>query len=120
MSLRRLIGSLHTLAFFTSLPALTTLAAAQYTARPTPLPASGRTMVGNADSSAMVQNPANLAFLPGPELRWSGAFADEDAPLSTQGHAIGFALPFGFIPLTMGLRFDMLNPTSEVTDATLG
>ena len=77
-------------------------------------------MVGNADSSAMVQNPANLAFLPGPELRWSGAFADEDAPLSTQGHAIGFALPFGFIPLTMGLRFDMLNPTSEVTDATLG
>lgn len=88
--------------------------------RPTPLPAFGRTMVGNPDSTALVQNPANLAFLPGPELRWTGAFLDEDATSSSQGHAIAVALPFGFAPLATGLRFDMIHPTDQVSDDTLG
>ncbi len=77
-------------------------------------------MVGNADSTAIVQNPANLAYLPGAELRWSGAFLDEDAPSTTQGHAIALAMPLGFIPLSTGFRFDTINPTDEVTEGALG
>jgi len=84
------------------------------------MPAYGRTMVGNSDSTAMVQNPANLAFLPGPELRWTGAFLDEDAPSTAQGYSVGFALPLGFAPIATGLRFDMMNPTEEVTENTVG
>lgn len=94
--------------------------AQQYLARPTPLPAFGRSVVGNADSTAIVQNPANLAFLPGAELRWTGAFLDEDAPAATQGHALAFALPLGFLPISTGIRLDMVHPTSQVTDDTLG
>ncbi len=95
-------------------------AAEDHLSRPTPLPAFGRTMVGNADSTAMVQNPANLAFLPGAELRWTGAFLEEAADSSTQGHALSFAFPFGFLPLATGFRFDTINPTGAATEGTLG
>lgn len=88
--------------------------------RTTPLPAFGRSVVGNADSTAIVQNPANLAFLPGVELRWTGAFLDEDAPAATQGHAIALALPLGFLPIATGIRLDMVNPTSTTSTETLG
>ncbi len=88
--------------------------------RPMPLPAFGRTLVGNADSTTIVQNPANLAFLPGAELRWTGAFLNEDATASSQGHALSFGLPFRFIPFATGFRFDMMNPTSTASSDMLG
>lgn len=88
--------------------------------RPLPLPAFGRTSVGNGDSSALVQNPANLAYLPGAELRWTGAFLDEDSTATSQGNAFAFAFPFGFMPLATGLRFDMVNPTDAATEDTYG
>lgn len=90
------------------------------TERPVPLPAYGRSLVGNDDSTAMVQNPANIAFLPGAELRWTGAFLNESASSPSQGHAIGLALPFGFIPVSTGVRFDMVNPTSTASDDMYG
>src|SRR6187402_1372898 len=89
-------------------------------ARPTPLPALGRSVVGNPDSSAIVQNPANLAFLPGPEFRWSGYFLGDTAEVPTAGHAFAFAFPFGFIPVSTGLRFDMVTPSSVSSEAMFG
>jgi protease-4 len=89
-------------------------------ARPTPLPALGRSVVGNPDSSAIVQNPANLAFLPGPEFRWSGYFLGDAAEVPTAGHAFAFALPFGFIPVATGIRFDMVTPPSTASQAMFG
>ncbi len=91
-----------------------------YSERPLPLPAFGRTTVGNGDSTALVQNPANLAHLPGAELRWTGAFLDEDSAATSQGNAFAFAFPFGFMPLATGLRFDMINPTNAATADTFG
>ncbi len=87
------------------------------TQRPTPLPAFGRTLVGNDDSTAIIQNPANLAFLPAAELRWTGAFLSEQASASTQGHAIALAFPFQFLPLATGVRFDMVSPPTDASSA---
>lgn len=90
------------------------------TQRPTTLPAFGRTLVGNDDSTAIVQNPANLAFLPGAELRWTGAFLNEGAEAPSQGHAIGFALPLEFLPLATGFRLDMVSPPGRAAEETYG
>lgn len=99
----------------------TSLAYAQNgTQRPTTLPAFGRTLVGNDDSTAIVQNPANLAFLPGAELRWTGAFLNESAETASQGHAVGFALPLDFLPLATGFRFDMVSPPGRAAEQTYG
>jgi|GEM_PF-4263251 len=87
--------------------------------RPLPLPAMGRSLVGNGDSTALVQNPANLAFLPGYELRWTGAFLNEDAEASSQGHAVAAAFPLWKGAAT-GFRFDMINPTNRASDLLLG
>lgn len=97
-----------------------TLFAQSHTERLTPLPAFGRSLVGNADSTAMVQNPANLAFLPASEFRFVAAFADEDTPVSTQGSSVAFATPLGFLPISTGLRLDMLRPTERAAENMLG
>lgn len=88
--------------------------------RPVPLPAFSRGMVGNDDSTALVQNPANLAYLPSLELRWTGAFLDEEVHATSQGHAVGVAVPLGFLPIATGVRLDMVNPTLSSTERTLG
>jgi protease IV len=82
--------------------------------RPTRLPALGRSLVSNGDSTAMAQNPANIAFLPGPEFRWTGYFLNGEAQSSQQGHAFGFALPIPFLHLATGLRLDLVSPSSSV------
>jgi protease-4 len=82
-------------------------------ARPTPLPAYGRSVAGTDDSTALVLNPANLAFLPGAELRWSSTYLNESARLPWQGHAFSFALPLPFSFAT-GLRLDLVDPPSEL------
>lgn len=84
--------------------------------RPLPLPAYGRTLVGNDDSTALVQNPANIAFMPSAEVRWTGSFLKENATTPGQGHAIGLALPFGFIPVATGIRFDMISPPASSSE----
>ena len=82
-------------------------------ARPTPLPAYGRSVAATDDSTALVLNPANLAFLPAAEVRWSSAYLNESARLPWQGHAFSFALPLPF-SLATGLRVDLVDPPSEL------
>lgn len=69
----------------------------------------GRSVAGSDDSSALVLNPANLAFLPGAELRWNWVRTGDDAPATGRGHsfAVASSLPFG---LASGVRFDVLRP----------
>lgn len=83
------------------------------TARPTPLPAYGRSTASTDDSTALVLNPANLAFLPAAELRWTSRYLDENARLPWQGHAFSFALPLPF-SVSTGLRLDLVDPPSEL------
>ena len=76
---------------------------------PERLPALGRSVAGTDDSSALVLNPANLAFIPGPEVRWEGIYLDEGLAVPWQGHAFSGAveLPFSF---ATGLRLDLIDP----------
>ena len=73
------------------------------------LPELGRSVASTDDSTALVLNPANLAFLPGTELRWTGTFLHEDAGVPWQGHAFALALPLPF-SLATGLRVDVIDP----------
>jgi protease IV len=90
---------------------LTAHAGAQFPAdQPTRLPALGKSPVSNDDSSALVQNPGNLAFLPASELRWSSVYLNENARVPWQGHAFAFAFPIPFLNAATGLRVDLLAP----------
>lgn len=84
------------------------------------MPAPGRSVAGNDDSTAIVENPANLAFLPGAELRWTGMFLDDRARVPSQGHAFGLAFPFPFLPLATGLRYDFVNPPATASEEMFG
>jgi protease-4 len=79
---------------------------------PERLPAFGRSVVGNEDTMAIYANPANVAYLPGAELRWEGVFLQESLRAPWQGNAVmfGFPLPFG---LATGLRLDLINPSTN-------
>jgi protease-4 len=79
---------------------------------PSRLPSLGRSVAGTDDSTAIAQNPANLAYLPGAELRWQGIFLGEGLKAPYQGHAfsLGFKLPFNF---ATGLRVDLVNPPQD-------
>ncbi len=86
-----------------------------------PLPAIARTAATNADSTAIVQNPANLGVMPGFELRWTGQFLDDRSLIPSQGNAVGLAFPLPFLPLATGLRFDMVDPPDAASrDMFLG
>lgn len=71
--------------------------------------APGRSLVGNDDASAIAHSPANLAFLPAPELRWTVVSLPEAAPVPWRGHAVDLAAPFLF--MATGLRVDFMNPS---------
>jgi len=75
-------------------------------------PVFGKSPVTNDDSSALVQNPANLAFLPASELRWSSVYLNEGARVPWQGHALTFAFPIPFLNASTGVRVDLLSPPS--------
>jgi protease IV len=77
---------------------------------PARIPAFGRSLATSDDTTALVQNPANVAFMPGPELRWIGSFLDERATTPEQGHAIALGLPLPILPLGTGLRTDFVSP----------
>jgi protease-4 len=83
-------------------------------ARPTPLPALGRSAVSTDDTTALVLNPANLAFLSGGELRWSSLYVNENAEVPYQGHAVAFGFPISFLNLATGVRVDAVDPPSEL------
>lgn len=94
--------------------------AQQPVVRPTPLPALGRSVAGNDDSTAIVQNPANLRFLPATELRWSGVFLDESAEVLQQGHALMAGFSSQGMPLGLGVRFDIIDPPAVAALTSLG
>jgi protease-4 len=73
-----------------------------------PIPAPGRSLVGTDDASAIAHSPANIAFLPGAELRWTAVSMQEPSPLPWRGHSIDLAAPFFF--MATGLRVDFINP----------
>jgi protease IV len=76
------------------------------------LPELGRSVASSDDSTALVSNPANLAFLPGSELRWTGTFLREDAAVPWQGHAFALAFPLP-LSLSTGLRLDFVDPPRD-------
>lgn len=76
------------------------------------LPELGRSVAGTDDSAALVLNPANLAFLPASELRWTGTFLREDALVPWQGHAFALAFPLPF-SLATGVRLDFVDPPRD-------
>ncbi|HTA92015.1 MAG TPA: signal peptide peptidase SppA [Polyangiaceae bacterium] len=88
--------------------------------QPTRLPALGRSAVSDDDSTALVVNPANLAFLPGTELRWTGMFLNESAAAAYQGHAFAFAFPIPFLSLSTGLRLDIVSPPRATSEVMFG
>lgn len=83
-------------------------------ARPTPLPAFGRSVAGTEDATATVNNPANLAYLPSSELRWSSAYLNDRALEPWQGHAFTFALPVPLLSLATAVRFDAIDPPATL------
>ena len=78
-----------------------------------PVPAPGRSIVGTDDASAIAHSPANIAFLPGPELRWTSVSMQEASPLPFRGHAVDLAAPFFF--MASGLRVDFMDPPQAAT-----
>jgi protease-4 len=71
------------------------------------VPAPGRAIAGGDDVSTIAYNPANLAYLPGGELRWTLML-----PRST-GYVGGNAIDAGFsiLGFATGLRVDWLDIT---------
>jgi protease IV len=72
----------------------------------------GRSLAGNADASAIVTNPANLALLPAHELRWTLAAASSASSIVQRGHAFDLASPLLF-GLSAGLRFEFVKPGND-------
>jgi protease-4 len=70
----------------------------------------GRSVASEDSAEALVLNPANLAFLPAPEVRWTGVFCPDTQKVNC-GHAFDLAapLPFG---LATGVRVDYVPPSS--------
>jgi protease-4 len=72
------------------------------------LDSPGRNTASEDSAEALVLNPANLAFLPAPELRWTGIRCTGDEKVNC-GHAIDLASPLLF-GLSTGLRLDYVLP----------
>ncbi len=88
--------------------------------RPTPLPALGRSVAGTDDTTALVQNPANLAFLPGSEFRWSSIYLDESNQVPWQGHAFALGFPLPYVPVATGIRLDLVDPPYSAISGPFG
>jgi protease-4 len=84
------------------------------------LPALGRSAVSDDDSTALLVNPANLAFMPREELRWTGMFLNESAAATYQGHAFALAFPVPFLSIGTGLRIDVVSPPRAAAEALFG
>jgi protease-4 len=86
--------------------------------RADPLPPSaehvetpGRSVASDDTAQAIVLNPANLAFLPAAEARWTWVYCPSDVQKVGCGHSweVATPLPFG---LATGLRVDLVQPPS--------
>jgi protease-4 len=94
------------------------------TAHADPLPTSmehvvsqGRSYVTDDTSEALVLNPANLAWLPAPEMRFDYVGCPNAAVKTGCGEALALATPL-FWGLSTSLRFDLATPA--VGDGSYG
>ncbi len=81
-----------------------------------PLPTSaehvatpGQSVASDDTGDAVVLNPANLAWLPGPELRWTWVNCPDDAKKVGCGHTWEAATPLPF-DFATALRVDLVQP----------
>lgn len=76
------------------------------------LPELGQPMASTDSAAALVQSPANLAFLPASELRWTGTFLGSSSEALWRGHALslGLRLP---LRLSAGARLDWVDPQTS-------
>lgn len=103
-----------------SLAITTPLFAQEPIQRVTRLPAFGSSVTTTEDTRAIVSNPANLAFMPGAELRYQGVFLDEAVEVPWQGHSIGFGFPIPWVSLATGLRVDLIDPPEAASTSMFG
>jgi protease-4 len=89
---------------------------AESRAQADPLPTSaehvatpGRSVASDDTSDSIVLNPANLSWLPAPELRWTWVRCPDDAIKVGCGHAWQAATPL-LLGLSTGLRIDLVQP----------
>ena len=73
-----------------------------------PVPDPGKGITNADDTAAIALNPANLVFLPGPELRWNLVWTGDASPLPNRGTSFAVGAPIG--PFATGLRLDLLSP----------
>ncbi len=71
--------------------------------------APGRSVASEDTADAIVDNPANLAWLPAPELRWTWVQCPNDAVKVGCGHAWEAGAPL-FFGLSTALRVDLVQP----------
>jgi protease-4 len=66
-------------------------------------------VAGTDDTTALVLNPANLAYMSGPELRWEAIYLHGEQTAPWSGHALmaGTRLPFS---LATAIRLDLISP----------
>jgi len=90
--------------------------AAARAAHADPLPASaehvvsgGRSIVTDDTSEALVLNPANLAWLPAPELRFDWVGCQGNTVKVGCGESLGVATPL-FLGLSTALRLELVSP----------
>jgi protease-4 len=67
----------------------------------------GRSVASDDTSQAIVVNPANVAFLPAAEARWTWVYCPDEATKVGCGHAFEAAIPL-FFGLATGLRLDLV------------
>jgi protease-4 len=73
------------------------------------VPSPGRSVATDDTTDAIVQNPANLAWLPAPELRWTWVRCPDEAVKVGCGHAWEVGTPL-FLGLSTALRVDFVQP----------
>ncbi len=79
-----------------------------FTPRAERIMSPGRSAASEDSAESLVLNPANLANLPAPELRWTGAFCRNTRHVAC-GHAFDLATPL-FFGLSTGFRVDYVVP----------
>ncbi len=86
-----------------------------YWRQPRRLPVFGRSIAATDDSTALAISPANIAFMPAAELRWTGLFLDDTNQVPWQGHAFGLAFPLPFVPVATGFRLEFVDPPNAMS-----
>ena len=73
-----------------------------------PVPDPGKGITNGDDTASIAHNPANLAFLPGPEARWNLVWTGSTSTVPSRGTSFAAGVPIG--PFATGLRLDLLYP----------